>query len=82
MTGPNGIERIWSGRKADFAFIVERGDILGEQEWDVPLNAGPGDSHLSFETIWYRVEADRELAEEAGGFPLECRQEQATRTLA
>lgn len=30
--------------EADFAFIVERGDILGEQEWDVPLNAGPGDS--------------------------------------
>jgi hypothetical protein len=38
--------------------------------------------HLSFETTWYRVEADRELAEEAGGFPLDCRQEQATRTLA
>lgn len=81
MTGPNGIERIWSGRKADFAFIVERGDILGEQMGRAS-KCRARRFHLSFETTWYRVEADRELAEEAGGFPLDCRQEQATRTLA
>jgi len=52
---------------------------LGEQEWDVPLKCRARRFHLSFETTWYRVEADRELAEEASAG---CRQEQATRTLA
>lgn len=44
MTGPNGIERIWSGRRRISLSLLNEEIFWVSRKWDVPLNAGPGDS--------------------------------------